>query len=194
MSDSRTAGPLLPITPLPLSDAALDAAMQGFIAALSGIAPNLVRPRWQPTLPVIPEVTVDWCSIGILQIRTYGAPVMQMIGDQILSLVRQCELTCLCSFYGPNGQGIATQVRDGAALAQNRFSLLELDMNICHVNEVVSLPSLVSTQWMRRYDLTITIGMKSTRLYNVFSLLRATGQIESTQDTTQFDTNFRMES
>ena len=37
--------------------------------------------------------------------------------------------------------------------------------------EIRNLPELINNQWVRRYDLTVTLSRKNTRTYNVKSVV-----------------------
>ena len=57
---SATGGFLSPLsTPAPLEDQALADFFQQYVAGITGIAGNLVRPRWQAEPPNIPQVASD---------------------------------------------------------------------------------------------------------------------------------------
>lgn len=70
-NDSSTGGFLLSyrdsyIAP-PLEGQALTNFLQEQIVGVTGIAGNLVRPRWQPEPPLLPDATIDWIAFGITE-------------------------------------------------------------------------------------------------------------------------------
>lgn len=64
MTDSSTGGYLQPLDPAPIADQALDVALQGIVAGVTGLPGNLVRVAWQPIPPKQPEYSVNWAAVG----------------------------------------------------------------------------------------------------------------------------------
>ena len=68
--DSTVFGYLLPTASyLATEDNAIDDILSSFVASITGINNINVRPRWQPNPPKIPEVTENWCAIGVMKSR-----------------------------------------------------------------------------------------------------------------------------
>jgi len=65
-NDSTTGGYIVPGTPeLDAYDATLEDIIQGALAGITGLAGNLVRPKWQPEPANQPDKSVDWCAFGL---------------------------------------------------------------------------------------------------------------------------------
>ncbi|MDD2775507.1 MAG: hypothetical protein PHU06_06100 [Gallionella sp.] len=190
MSNTSTqAGYLTPVGALPLADDALTNAVQAFVANVAGLPPTLVFPRWQATLPVMPEATINWCAVGLLDYQNDGPPI-QLFGPSGMQVQRQGSSNCLCSFYGPNAQGFAETLFDGASLGQNRAVLQAAGLDIRRVSGVAALPQLLNSSWQKRYDISLILGVSTIRVYQIESLLRSQGTISTSADPSvaSFDT------
>jgi hypothetical protein len=176
-ADSSTGGYLLatPIGPL-LEDAALDAAVQGAIAGVTGMAGSLVRPRWPAVVPKEPDVSADWCAFGITAAGT-SAPAIQHqptagVADPATDLVTEFEeLDCLVSFYGPSAKANSGLLVSGLAVPQNCEALRA--QGVVYVGgsrEAKKAPELVNQQWRVRYDVALEFRRKVQRSYAVRNL------------------------
>ena len=180
MTDSSTGGFLTPNTsPAPLEDAALGDFLQALIVGLTGIDGSLVRPRWQPQPPNLPTNTTTWAAIGIrgrvAQAFAYEAHDPTGNGQDFMQ--RHEELDILCSFYGPGGEGMASTVRDGLSVEQNRSYLTAAGMGLIACGDTTSAPELVNNLWYYRVDMPIHIRRDVTRSYKILNLLSASGDI-----------------
>ena len=105
-NNSATGGYLLP-TPTPttlLGDALLD-FVQAWVVGVTGMAGNLVRPRWQPEPTNIPAFSITWAAVGLIRraADTFAAEIRRQ--DQPLGeseTRRHEELEFLISFFGPD--------------------------------------------------------------------------------------------
>lgn len=70
---SATGGYLQPIASPPnqenLQDDVLTDLFQEVVVKVTNMDPTLVRPRWQPSPPAQPDVSVSWAAIGIAETR-----------------------------------------------------------------------------------------------------------------------------
>lgn len=185
MSDSASGGYLAPSSDSPAEDDALARQLQAMVVGITGLPGAMVRPRWQPTPPAQPAITVDWAAIGVTRQRPVdhiGAIVHRSDADGGLGadeLQRHEEIELLASFYGPNAQGFASRLRDGLSIGQNREALAAQDIAFVACGEIVHAPELVQTRWRRRADLAVTLRRQITRVYPVRNLTAAEGTIAS---------------
>lgn len=159
-------------------DAELDAIFQTMVAGLSGIAGNLVRPRWQPGNPIQPEPTVNWASVGVMEITDDAGPYIfhdpiANSGDGTDVMYRHETIEMLASFYGPNAQGVAKQVAHSIADPQNNANLEVFSMTLVSTGALVSTSELVNKQWQRRYDLPFRVRRQVSRSTGILTILSA---------------------
>ena len=175
-NDSSTGGYLLPGNPLlPAEDAPLDAIFQQMVVGITGLPGSLVRPRWQPVLPKQPEPNVDWCALGVMaQIADAGPAITHnKTGSGSDDYVRHEDIEVLLTFYGPNGQRYAAQIRDGLCIPQNIEGLTKNQIAFVDAGPIRTLPELVNQQWIRRFDLPLRFRRKVTRNYPIRNVLFA---------------------
>ncbi|MPV55858.1 hypothetical protein CFB46_12170 [Burkholderia sp. HI2761] len=177
MNDSSTGGYLAPaVDAPPAEDDALDDLVHDLIAGVTALPPDLVRPRWQQKVPKQPEPSVDWCAFGAQEQEPDAGPAIQHdgTGDGHDTYIRHQDIDVMCTFYGPRAKGYAQRLADGLAIPQNREQLQLLDMAFVGVGAIRPVPDLVNQQWVRRYDMTVTLRRKITRTYAVLNLKSAT--------------------
>lgn len=174
-NDSSTAGYLAPTGPTDAYDASLDASLQRMVVGITGIAGALVRPRWQPEPPKVPEYTVDWCALGVASTSADTFAYEEHVPDDnggagADAVERDEELEVLCSFYGPACASNAARLRDGLAVEQNRAQLRADGIVVTEVGRATQVPVLVTERWLRRVDVTITLRRRTRRLYKVLTV------------------------
>ncbi|KVR93928.1 LIC_12616 family protein [Burkholderia vietnamiensis] len=177
MNDSSTGGYLAPaVDAPPAEDDALDNLVHDLIAGVTALPPDLVRPRWQAKVPKQPEPSVDWCAFGVQEQEPDAGPAIQHDGtaDGHDTYIRHQDIDVPCTFYGPRAKGYAQRLADGLAMPQNREQLQLQDMAFVGVGPIRAAPDLVNQQWVRRYDMTVTLRRKITRTYAVLNLNSAT--------------------
>lgn len=184
-NDSSTGGYLVPSSPAPIEDAALEDVIQGIVVGITGLPGTMVRPRWQPTPPKQPPPATNWCAIGIT--RTYGETYAYIghsgVGNGSDTLQRHYSLDLLASFYGPSGQLYAGLFRDGLLIEQNREVMAANGMALYEAREIIAAPELTNTQWIRRFDVPFTLRRQVNRTYPVLNLLSAEGTIHAETET-----------
>src|SRR5260364_2579 len=183
MNDSATGGYLLPLdTPAPEQDIDLDRALQPMVVGLTGLLPEQVHPRWQSTVPRQWPVPTDWCAVGVMRIQPDANPVCVHEGAEegTERWMRDETLDVLCSFYGSHGMQYASRLRDGLTIAQNHQALHEHRMALIDAGELIGAPDFVHQQWIRRYDLALTLRRRVVRAYPILNLKSA--QIELRAD------------
>lgn len=175
MSNTSATGGYLQPTQSPVYGVALDTLLQQAIVNLSGLAGDLVRPRWQPRPPKMPPLDTDWCAVGVQNIsRAWGTT------ETVGLLIRHEEIETLCSFYGPNADGLAALTQDNVAVGQNFDLLEEQGLFYRRAEDIVPMPELVNDQWQKRYDLALYWGRKVVRDYTIETI--ETAQVELYND------------
>lgn len=173
---SATGGYVQPAsTATPEEDLALDLIVQAMVAGITGLDGSLVRPRWQPTQPRMPEITVTWCAIGVTLIRPDDNAAIEHdpTGQGADNLVRHEDLEVLATFYGPEAALRAAMLRDGLQIAQNREAINASGIGFVKAGEIRPVPELVNQQWVRRQDLPISLRRIVRRTYPVLNILSA---------------------
>ena len=183
---SASGGVLLPSTaPSPLEGEALLVFLQNWIAPLSGLAGEMVRPRWQPEPANIPAAGDAWMAFGLVPDRTADTfPYLSESSDGLSTrLQRQEEMPVLCSFYDLGSTGLADSLasllRDNLAIPQNWEPLLDGGFALAYVGEMRPAPTLRATRWLYRMDFSFVLRRQIDRVYSVESLLSAHGTVRT---------------
>jgi len=173
--NSSEAGSLLPTGPQPPYDNALDDLLHATLVGLTGIAGSLVRPRWQPEPPQMPDFNTNWIAFGVVRSSRDAFAYMghQAAADGSDELQRTEELQVLVSCYGPNAHGFQELISDGLEVTQNRDALTSNNIALVECQEAVVLPALLKEKWVRRVDMTIVLRRKIIRIYPVLNLQQA---------------------
>ena len=188
---SATGGYLTPSSPAPLYDDALTDALQAMVVGITGLNGTLVRPRWQERPPKMPEPTVDWCAIGVLNFvqDVYGAQVHSSDGEGSTTLYRTEIIEVLASFYGPNRTGNAMLMSDGMQINQNWEAIAPVGVAFVEGGAPRQAADLLNNQWVVRSDLQITFRRMVSRTYPILNVLSAHGSIQTDRPSSQdFDT------
>ncbi|OKP02609.1 phage neck terminator protein [Xenorhabdus eapokensis] len=172
MNTSEQAGWLTPDNE-PVYDEELDRRLSQWLRGISGLPNGMVRPRWTPVPIAQPPANADWCGFGIVELPADDNPAYASQTDEHGELWRHEEFECSASFYGPRSQWYASRFRDGVSLSQNNAELNQLGLSVVKHSRITSFPELINNQWVRRYDITVTLRRKSVRRYGVKSLLDA---------------------
>ena len=177
---SATGGPIVPATPYPVDDDALDTVLQLLIVGVTGLPATLVRPRWQPIPQKKPEANVNWCAIGVTSDTPDDGPSITYdpINNNAI-YTRHENIMALASFYGPFAKTNAGIARDGFAINQNLEPLLALAMSLIETGPIVALNELVNQTWIKRRDMTLHLRRKVTRTYPILSFASASGSTQS---------------
>ena len=124
--------------------------------------------------------SVDWCAFGVQEQEPDAGPAIHHdgTGDGHDTYIRHQDVDVMCTFYGPRAKGYAQRLADGLAIPQNREQLQLQDMAFVGVGPIRAAPDLVNQQWVRRYDMTVTLRRKVTRRYSVLNLVGALWVIE----------------
>ncbi|MGU3521580.1 hypothetical protein ACLBW2_00535 [Enterobacteriaceae bacterium C23F] len=169
-NDSTTRGYLTPVGDGPKYDEELEREISRWIRGVSGLPAALVFPRWTDPQPDIPNNGITWCGFGI---TTVPQPLSQsdvQVSDEESEQWTWELVTVICCFYGPKGSGTASIFRSGIFVEQNNAELNRVGMSVREAGTIYSLPELINNQWVRRYDLTVTLSRKNIRTYNIKSI------------------------
>jgi hypothetical protein len=182
VNDSATGGFLAPSTDLPAEDGALDAVLQALIVGVVSLPGHLVRPRWQPKPPSVPEANVDWCAIGVLDEEPEFNIALVHSGDgQGASTSYDNDtVTVLASFYGPTARGNAKRLRTGLMIPQNREKLFFTGLALMEIpGKSMFLPEVVNTQTLRRVDLSMKFRRRTALTWPILNLVEFKGALIS---------------
>lgn len=165
------------VPPAPLEDDELDDALQKWIVGITGLAPDLVRPRWQAIVPKQPEPGVDWCSIGVASVNPENAFIQHLNGTITQAagdlLMRHEELEVLVSFLGPHAKRYLGVLRDGFAISLNFDAGKNWGLYFVGMDTGRLAPDFINQQWVRRWDSVITVRRMVARTYAVNNILSA---------------------
>lgn len=184
---SATGGYLAPSSIAPLYDDALTDALHAMVVGITGLPGQLVRPRWQPVPPKMPEPSVDWCAIGVLNFvqDVYGAQVHSSDGEGSTTLYRTEIIEVLASFYGPNRTGNAMLMSDGMQINQNWEAIAPVGVAFVEGGAPRQAADLLNNQWVVRSDLLITFRRMVSRTYPILNVLSAQGSIQTDRPSSQ---------
>jgi hypothetical protein len=184
---SATGGVLSAAAPLPIDDVALDAVFQSLVASVTGLDGTLVRPRWQPEVPKQPEPHINWCAIGILEVDQDDGPWLIYDEPSNTELYWDHEsIELLASFYGPNAQQYARLLRAGLNVPQNTEALLPYAIRYVSCGPIRPTPELLSQQWIKRQDISLSFRRKVEMIFDVQNILIA--EVNLRDDTVVNDT------
>lgn len=185
-NDSSTGGVLVPQAPgvQPSTGDAFVDLIGDFIAGICEIDRDLVRPRWQPKPPAMPDITVDWCAFGITEsVSDWSAQTRHdpsLNAGQGGDIVSQHEtIRAIASFYGPAGYSKAVQLRLGLWVPQNWESLRQAEVLLREGTTIRTTSALMNERWVPRCDLELSFRRKVTAVYPVLNILTAQGVIKT---------------
>lgn len=171
-NDSTTPGYLTAVGDSPDYDEDLERQISRWIRGVTGLDAKLVFPRWTDPQPNIPQNGITWCAFGVTTLPRGGTPANVQVDDDQSEQWTWEQVTVICCFYGPQGAKTATNFREGISVDQNADALKrEAGLSLIEFGTIWNLPELINNQWVRRYDLTVTLSRKNTRTYNVKSIL-----------------------
>ena len=170
--------------PVPVYEDSLENIFHDFIAGITGIAAEYVRPRWQKFPPNQPDFEVDWCAFGI---QTTEADTFPYIGHEASphgglgadTLERDEFFRVLHSFYGPNASAMQARYRDGAQIEWNRWALTAAGVKLKLFLEATNVPALLKERWVKRVDVVVLFSRRVKRTYSVPSLVAGSAGIDN---------------
>ncbi len=159
-----------------ISDQALEDAIHGTIAGLTGLDPDAVRPRFQMTPPNMPMQRTNWCAFGLQRTEYPGQSETASISETEIEVRQEEHLFFLLSFYGENASRNEARLRGGLQIDINRAPLWDAGIVVLSHGSAVKVPALLKTIWQPRVDATIVFSRFSSHVYTV-------GRIESARPT-----------
>jgi hypothetical protein len=165
-----------------LEGQSLEDYIQQYCAGVSGLPPTMVRPRWQPEPPNIPDWGVNWASVGIMKHRpigVYAAVIHHSEGEGYDELQRHEELDVLASFYGIDADEYAGHFHSGVQIWQNFAVLRLVGMAMIEITDGVKNPELIKNKWWNRVDKAFVLRRIIVRNYPVLNLLSASGEVRA---------------
>ncbi len=186
-NDSSTGGYLAPGTTRPVEDDAFEDFVGDVVTGITGLARGLVRPRWQIKPPPHPDITTNWCAIGVAVVTSdYGAvKIHHPEGQGGDELQRHDTVELLASFYGPAAYSLASRLRDGLMVAQNREAMRAGGVNLLECTRMRTASDLLNERWIRRVDLEIHLRRAFVRTYPILNLLSVPGAFAAQNGTSQ---------
>lgn len=186
-NDSSTGGFLSPSNSITY-DSDLEDIVQAVVVGITGIAANLVRPRFQPEPGNLPDFGTNWIALGIsvtdqdtfaYQVHdpnaaTYGANWVE----------RDEQLELFFSFYGPNCSDVMSRWREGISIEQNRWALYDSGIKLVEPGKAIYLPALLKERWTKRVDLKTIMNRRIHRLYPIREVAQVTLTISNPITTT----------
>ena len=177
---SRQLGYLTPVNTIAAYDLDLDKIFQAHVVGITGMTGSLVRPRWQPTPPVQPPLTTDWCAIGVSRIVNMYGPAIVHQGTDATDPdngtdTREWheEIEVLASFYGPGASAKLAAFVEGCGIPQNNDQLKQYNMAFVSASDPIAAPDFQNQQWIRKFDVTLTFRRRTQRVYQVRNLADA---------------------
>lgn len=173
---SATGGFLLPNSnPEVLDGELLQNIIHDWITGITGLAPDLVRPRWQPEPANIPDFGINWCAFGIVRRENDPFSSQQHVGtgDGYDEIRRHQLCHCLVSFYGTDADTSLLLFQEGMQIAQNRDLLTANEMNLVGSEEPITVPEFIKERWLYRVDLPFTLRRRIILRYPILNLLSA---------------------
>jgi hypothetical protein len=167
----------------PIDGQTLDDFLQQLIAGVTNLPPDMVRPRWQPEAPPIPDFGVDWIAQSIVRQDPYGNgyPFEGFGTDGQVYLDEHEDIELFTSCYGTHADWYSRLIR-GLQVSQNREVLFLAGMGLIEVRGGIVAPEFINNRWWRRVDRTVRIRREVRRAYPILSILEALGQITGEQD------------
>lgn len=177
---SATGGYLADVTP-PAEGVALRRFIGEFLAGVSGLAGELVRPAWQENPPPMPAYSVTWLAYGVTARRVEnGAPWQAERRDGSGGVLRLHEmLDVQLTAYGADAEALLATVRDGCDVAQNREQLFLAAVTVADFGDIIHAPELINERWWNRADATLTLRREIRREYPILHFVKAEGMIEA---------------
>lgn len=165
-----------------LSDQQLEDLLQAWIVGLTQLAPELVRPAWQPDPPPIPDFTCPcWAAFSISRLISDWDPVVQHwsgAGDpQGDTVFRNQEIQMTVTFYGIAAGDYALDLRMGAGIKQNSEWLDPV--KLVSVEDQVTVSEVIKGRWQRRVDVEVRLRRPVQFTYAVLDVGGVYGTIYS---------------
>lgn len=175
-NSSATGGYLIPEeSTLVLEGNELVDLLQNWVAGISGLPFAMVRPRWQPEPPILPEETETWCAFGIVSRETDIFSSEEHISDnEGYDIVRAYQLLrCLASFYGPEADKAVLFFQQGFQIGQNREPLVRKGVTVVKCEQPTTAPEFIKERWLYRVDIQFVLRKRIELKYPIRNLISA---------------------
>lgn len=179
-ADSSEQGYLRPVA-TPIYGEPLEDLFQRVIVGITGLAGELVRPKYQTDPPTWPGFDVDWCAYSVYVEPTLFNAYKALSDDGVYTIQGTETLNVTVSFYGPNYQHTERAWRDGMQLAQNRDELVAVGIQFEQFADPVTVPLLLKERWVKHIDIRGTFHRWASRIFAVRTLQWADGTIYADQ-------------
>lgn len=182
-NSSSSGGYLSPVSSDTVEDDVLAGLLHDLVVGVTNLSTTLVRPRWQPQPPTMPDPTVNWAAVGVTTIEPVGPwPSWVHNHDQTSTMQDQEELEVIASFYGPRSGYYAGVFQAGVRVQQNLEPLLAANIKLRVVRNTTHAPELINTQYRGRADVAFRLVREIDRVYNIQDIVSAS--ITQTTDDT----------
>lgn len=176
VQDTRAPGYVL--QPRAIPALTIDQVLQTWVTGITNLPGDMVRPRWQPAPPPMPDQGIDWVAIGYLSTTSdanawFGHDPNDPTGLGTSTLQYHTAIDALASFYGTNCDVYANALNSGAFVGQNRDLLAQNGMMLVDVAPMRMVPELINQIWVRRADVPITLRQQITATFPIRTLLSA---------------------
>lgn len=168
-----------------------------WLAGLTGLANELVRPAWQINPPTLPSNSTDWVAFAILNKQTEkGFPFQKQILEGLkVEISSEETLEILVSFYGPSAFVNVDAFRDALFVTQNSEPLLLRGLGLQNVGAINHVPELVNDLWYDRWDVIIYINREVLQsftssafpAFDILSIEKVEGELITENLTVNFE-------
>ncbi len=182
MSNTSATGGFLPVTQ-PAQNTTED-VLQSLIAGITGLPGSLVRPRFLLEPQKEPDVTVNWCALGIANALPQAYPELvhcsqASAGAGEAHVVTHASLNVLVSLYGPNCHALALALQCGLYVPQNRSILRPAGLAFVQAGAITQVPGLTSAGWRGRADLPLVFRQVQGASVAIRNITQSGGTFES---------------
>lgn len=174
MGNTSAAPGYLTPTSAPIEMEGFEDAIQIMVTGVTGLPGKMVRPRYQAKPPKRPAKKENWCAIGVktfMGTTSWTAHDSEEDGQDVV--ITQTDFEVLATFYGPRALDMATRLRDGLLMEQNRAELRKAGIGVTGAGEPINAPEMVSGTWVSRFDLPLNMQWETRQTYGVRNLLNA---------------------
>lgn len=179
--------PPLP-SPTPLEGDDLEDAVQAAVAGITGLDPTLVRPRFQPNAPAIPDFHIEWAAVGLSRTSPDTYAFVRQLDAETAELQRDCRVELLASFYGPRGNAVANRFADGLQIEANRRGLSAAGLKVQWTGDVMSAPAFMKERWTKRFDINVHLSYRTVRRYRQAAIDKVDSYLDNEQYRTPITT------
>lgn len=179
-NSTRQAG-YLTATSKPIEGQALRRAIQQWLAGVTGLHGAMVRPRFQKNAPPWPDNEVNWLAFN----ESNRTPIGNNFQRDTLTL-SHVSVEFTIRTYGPEAAGIASDLRDGCQLGNNRDQLRQYGFGFTKISPAVMLGDEdPNGEYRDCWQMTLTLQREEIRDYNLDQFMGASGTIRTDTGTIQ---------